>query len=505
MKNIIKLLGIIALVAVTGFSMTACSNGGGGGGGNNNQTDSDRTGVNTGGNAELGGSIEITKGNDGTLTAEYTGDEDVTYQWNDKDGKPIPGATGNTYKPKDGEEGPYTVTVSRPGYKPKKSDPYNPSLSDLNGTITITNNNDTLTATYTGNEPGITYQWNKDGVPIPGETGGTYTPTGNGSYTVTVSKTGYNQKTSNSILHGNAGVNWTAVANSTFGTSWIRAIAYGNGKFVAVGNDGKMAYSPDGITWTAVANSTFGTDYITAIAWGNGKFVAGGKDIKRAHSIDGITWTAVTETQTQTGYVKWIVYGDNKFVLRASIGGTYYSQDGGITWTSTNSSPFIAANESVGAAAYGDNKFIMSGSINGNNNGRIAYSSNGTTSWVLKQDVGYFFPSAIAYGGGKFVGKPFESSPINSFCYSHDGITWTYSKNIGPVSVSAIAWGNNRFVAGGGNKMVYSSADGMTWTDVADSTSFGTSSILAIAYGNGRFVAVGYDTEGNGKMAYSSN
>ena len=40
------------------------------------------------------------------------------------------------------------------------------------------------------------------------------------------------------------GETWTAV-NSTFGTSWINAIAYGNGKFVVVADSGKMAYLSD--------------------------------------------------------------------------------------------------------------------------------------------------------------------------------------------------------------------------------------------------------------------
>jgi len=95
---------------------------------------------------------------------------------------------------------------------------------------------------------------------------------------------------------GSSTMTWTAVADSTFGTGSIKAIAYGNNMFVAVGSDdigsdGKMATSTNGITWTAVTDSTFtynstlGTEEnIFAIAYGNGTFVAGGTSGKMAYS-----------------------------------------------------------------------------------------------------------------------------------------------------------------------------------------------------------------------------
>ncbi|MDR2951714.1 MAG: cell wall-binding protein, partial [Treponema sp.] len=59
-----------------------------------------------------------------------------------------------------------------------------------------------------------------------------------------------------------------------------------NGKFVAVGDSGKIAYSADGIDWSIVQDSTFGTSMnnINAIAYGNGKFIAGGTSGKMAYS-----------------------------------------------------------------------------------------------------------------------------------------------------------------------------------------------------------------------------
>ncbi|MDR2192864.1 MAG: hypothetical protein LBP19_00095 [Treponema sp.] len=50
------------------------------------------------------------------------------------------------------------------------------------------------------------------------------------------------------------GITWTQVADSTFGGSTVRAIAYGGGKFVAVGVGGKIAYSTDGVSWTSLGS-----------------------------------------------------------------------------------------------------------------------------------------------------------------------------------------------------------------------------------------------------------
>ena len=82
------------------------------------------------------------------------------------------------------------------------------------------------------------------------------------------------------------GLSWTAVSNTTFGSDTIEGIAYGGGKFVAVGRSGsgsssssQAAYSADGISWTAVSDTTFGSTSIYGIAYGGGKFVAvGGSD-----------------------------------------------------------------------------------------------------------------------------------------------------------------------------------------------------------------------------------
>jgi len=135
------------------------------------------------------------------LTATYSGSETVSYQW-EKDGSSV-GTNLNKYTPT--QAGSYTVTVSASGYNSKTSavvDVNDLSLLTLNGTITISPNsgvtvNTQLTATYSGNET-VNYQWEKDGSSV-GTNSNKYTPTQAGSYSVTVSASGYNSKTSNSV------------------------------------------------------------------------------------------------------------------------------------------------------------------------------------------------------------------------------------------------------------------------------------------------------------------
>ena len=79
---------------------------------------------------------------------------------------------------------------------------------------------------------------------------------------------------------------WTQAATPSFGTTTVYGVTYGNGKFVAVGYDGKIAYSSDGNIWTQAATPSFGTSNIVCIVYGGGLFVAGSMGGKIGFSID---------------------------------------------------------------------------------------------------------------------------------------------------------------------------------------------------------------------------
>ena len=196
---------------------------------------------------------------------------------------------------------------------------------------------------------------------------------------------------------------WTAISDMKFGDSKVYSIAYGNGKFVAVGVNGKGAYSTDGVTWTAISMK-FGSSAVYSIAYGNGKFVAGGVSGKGSYSTDGVTWTAISDMKFGSSEIYSriysIAYGNGKFVAVGVSGKGSYSTDG-VTWTAISDMKFDGSTLSsiIYSIAYGNGKFVAGGA-----SGKGAYSTDGVT-WTAISDMKFGSSTvySIAYGNGKFV------------------------------------------------------------------------------------------------------
>ena len=386
--------------------------------------------------------------------------------------------------------------AGRAAYAPQSGDTYRFTCVTDNkystGTITVSNNGTTITLTPANSTGAVTVTVSENGiVSINGngftwDNSGTFTAPG----TVTPGGSGGGGGTGGPTT-------WTAVTDSIFGTSSgnlnrvysIDAIAYGNNRFVAVGNYGNIAYSSNGASWTAVSNSPF-DDNIYAIAYGNNKFVAlgstSGDQVKMAYSTDGENWNTVSNT-SNFGRLTLIAYGGGRFVAVGTK--TAYSTDG-INWSIASSDAPLGY--ATGAIAYGDGKFVF-----GDNDGNIAYSTDGT-SWTVVSNTNTPFHAvdAIAYGNGRFVAG--GGGTYGELAYSTTaGASWTavsnHPFNEYGTSVSAIAYGNGRWVAVGelGGKIAYSS-DGASWTAVSNHPFSVSLATFSIAYGGGRFVAASY-------------
>jgi hypothetical protein len=318
-------------------------------------------------------------------------------------------------------------------------------------------------------------------------------------------------------------LNWTAVTDSKFVRS-INGIAYGyvrgqGGTWVAVGSGGQIAHSDNGARWAALTppvnsrdpgESSFGGTTVNAVAYGttvnSPLFVAVGDSGKIAYSPDGKEWTAVKpgtssrdpgESTFGTSTIHGVAYGNGRWVAVGNGGKIAYSTNGASWTAATNNGGFDANN--INAVAYGNGRFVATGGGK-----KMAYSSNGS-SWTAVSNA----PSSaisIIYANNRWV----AGAGQGNIALSPDGETWRavpkannggFGDNAANNTITGLAFGNNRFVAVGWRGRIAYSADALNWTAVttANNGGFGGNThILAVAYGNGRFVAVGQ----YGKMAY---
>ena len=234
-------------------------------------------------------------------------------------------------------------------------------------------------------------------------------------------------------------INWNT-QTSNF-TTQIRAVAFGNGTWVAVGAGGQLRTSTNNaVTWNT-QTSNFGANLIFDVAFGNGIFVAGG-DVGGGAirtSTDAINWNTQTSQFGTTGII------------------------------------------SVG---FGNGVWFA-----GANNGTLRTSTD-AVNWNTQANLGiqintFAFGNGIYYSGGVSIG----SDPLR---ISTDAINWTTQTSQFGTSnaINGFEFANGTWVAVGSGAILRTSTNnGVTWN--TQTSQFGTSGINAVAFGNGTWVAVG--------------
>lgn len=311
--------------------------------------------------------------------------------------------------------------------------------------------------------------------------------------------------------------------------SWS-GIAYGDGKFVAVGGPNGLAVTAnDGVSWSSAASPVVFDQFMgeygqwQSVAYGNGKFVAvGGQDYtnKAAHSTDGSTWTEVTMPAAKD----WssVAFGGGTFVA-ASYGSPAYlaKSTDGINWTQIATFPALVNPAGVSAGyflrvAYLNDRFYVfetsdtASQVTGNLVNNYAYSTNGGSTWTTGL-FPIYKPSAMAYGNGTYVVlKGNSNSGSDQAAYSTNGTSWTAITLPSTKTWDSIAFTNGQFVAvgmsDGANEMDFPEAtdkaiystDGINWTEIDMPSNKGWK---AIAGGNNKFVVVATSMMGDSNSA----
>lgn len=228
------------------------------------------------------------------------------------------------------------------------------------------------------------------------------------------------------------------------GTNTWNGIAYGNGRYVVVGDNGYVTSSTDGITWETPKAIT-GANRWFSVAFGKGKFVA-------------IDWYAPCNVMTSTD---------------------------GINWTKQSNKLPHVNNRYYDAVRFCNGMFIAVGAA------QISTSANGITWTRTWLNSGMYIPRDIAYGNGKYVTGIGGANVLTS----SDGITWTMKQHqclLGNYYIYGIAFGNGIFVMVGNKGITARSTDGgETWE--IPSTFVSKKNWRGIVFSNGKFIAVTTD------------
>jgi outer membrane protein OmpA-like peptidoglycan-associated protein len=299
-----------------------------------------------------------------------------------------------------------------------------------------------------------------------------------------------------------ADLNWTLqkAANSN---GW-NSIAFGNGKFVAVGpsanGDGVMS-STDGKTW--IASSGIPNNPWTSVAFGNGTFVAvapTGIGNRIIFSKDGVNWT--TSALTDDFNWGWVKYGNGLFVTTARgpldrqsrLPVIYYSVDGNLWKRATASfvgNPLIP-DQSVSSLGFGDGVFVITGTPGRSALGYIPLlmTSADGINWTWK-NTSFGTRTIVAYQGfgcHYYVAMNNQSN-LNVTANPENWYRGVLENNIassGVKSLNALTYAGGLFLSVGTGTTALS-VNAIYWKE---QTLVSKNAWSSVAYGNGTFVAV---------------
>lgn len=277
----------------------------------------------------------------------------------------------------------------------------------------------------------------------------------------------------------------------------LNAVAYSDGKFVAVGTFGTVVTSPNGIDWSLQSSGT--PRQLNTIIFADGRFVAGGDQGTFLWSSNGLDWAVVSVPSVSNynilalGFGKNTNFPDRGFVALASppsaTGGSrkLISPDG-VTWTINNLPSHESFSSGYTSIAFGNGAFVASGYAENDRPIFTLYSLSAGFSWTTSQDA---IVGPVTFANDLFVIVRGFATPTGDGILAStttNAASWPPGSHSDAVRARSICYGGGRFVAVGGRGFTGNSADGTNWTTHHAPTD---TQLLGITYGSGLYVTVG--------------
>lgn len=218
-------------------------------------------------------------------------------------------------------------------------------------------------------------------------------------------------------------------------SSWVR---HANGQFMAFGYG--IVRSSDGLNWVRSEVTPTGgyvQPPINDVAYGSGKWVAVGLQGVSV-STDGGVFTRLNATDIT---LYGVAYGEGRFVAVGASGAILTSTDGS-NWSleGTNEGSVLSS------VAYGNGKFVAVGEA-----GRAYWSDDGQT-WTLRRIIGANNLPRVAFGGGLFATVDLDTSRVY---LSTDALVWTQANVQDGVVLKGVDFVNGAMEAYGRYGSIY--------------------------------------------------
>lgn len=255
------------------------------------------------------------------------------------------------------------------------------------------------------------------------------------------------------VLTSSDGADWDRIAwTDGENTLNLTSAASGDGRLAVVGLEGSIGAGDEGGGWTVIERDPGEFFGASDVAFGAGRFVAVGEAFNPDSGLgavirtspDGVEWSLVDSSLPGLAAV---TYGKGIFVA-AGTAFVATSADG-IAWVP---SPFDAPRQ-LFAIAYGDDRFVLTGG-----HGSIFTSPDGIE-WTSRDSgvSGVTFLRGVAHGGGVFVavGDEYDATArrsVSTIITSADGAHWTVRHSGDSQSLSDVAYGAGTFVVIGQNE-----------------------------------------------------
>lgn len=197
------------------------------------------------------------------------------------------------------------------------------------------------------------------------------------------------------LISGDA-VNWSTLYPGGIG-GLLGGVACGRDRsgplFAVVSSFANVLTSADGTNWTTHATSQ---GHMNAVAYGNGRFVAVGSGVAQA-STDGINWTPGTGVSASV--LTGVAYGAGVFVAVGSgSGGQIYTLPDGTHWTLN---PSVQSSGALNGITFGQGTFVAVGQLQAATAETAGlFTSTDGANWVARNCGAWGNLVSVTYGEG---------------------------------------------------------------------------------------------------------